>query len=334
MNVKIKDVARVANVSVATVSRVLNDIPLVNEETRKRVQKAIDDTGYKPNAIARSLKMQKTNTIGIMIPDISQAYYTQVVRGVEDVCNIYDYHIILCNTDSDPNKELTYLNVFLEKQCDGILYIGKSLNEELINTICHSRVPIVLGAVSDSQERILSVSINNDEAAFDMTKYLMKKGHKKIAFLRDENENSYSGIERKKGYVRALESEGIVVNSDYERKGKYSIKGGYDLMEEILQLEDKPTAVVALNDEMALGAIRKIEDAGFKVPNDISVVGFNNFEISEWVTPSITTISQPMYDIGAISARMLIKTIKNKEDKNKSIVVPHELIIRDSVKSI
>jgi len=334
MNVKIKDVARVANVSVATVSRVLNNIPLVNEETKKRVQEAIDQTGYKPNAIARSLKMQKTNTFGIMIPDISQAYYTQVVRGVEDVCNIYDYHIILCNTDSDPEKELTYLNVFLEKQCDGILYIGKSINEKLIETICHSRVPVVLGAVSDNQERLVSVSINNDQAAFDITKYLIGNGHKKIAFLRDQDESSYSGIERKKGYIRALESEGIVVNSDYERKGKYSIKGGYDLMDEILQLEDKPTAVIALNDEMALGAIRKIEDSGFKVPNDISVVGFNNFEISEWVTPSITTIAQPMYDIGAISARMLIKIINNKQDENKSIFVPHELIIRDSVKSI
>lgn len=333
MNVKIKDVAREANVSVATVSRVLNNIPLVNDETKKRVQDAIDRTGYKPNAIARSLKMQKTNTFGIMIPDISQAYYTQVVRGVEDVCNIYDYQIILCNTDSDPAKELTYLNVFLEKQCDGILYIGKSLNEELINTIAESRVPVVLGAITDSDNRLLSVAINNEQASFDITNYLIRNGHQKIAFLTDE-EDTFAGIERRKGYVRALEAESISVNKEYERKGKYSIKGGYDLMEGLLKLKDRPTAVVALNDEMALGAIRRVEDEGLNVPNDISIVGFNNFEISEWVTPGITTIAQPMYDIGAIGARMLIKTINNKKDENKSIYVPHELIIRDSVKSI
>ncbi|MPW26892.1 substrate-binding domain-containing protein [Alkalibaculum sp. M08DMB] len=334
MNVKIKDVAREANVSVATVSRVLNNIPLVNDETKKRVQDAIDRTGYKPNAIARSLKMQRTNTFGIMIPDITQAYYTQVVRGVEDVCNIYDYNIILCNTDSDPIKEHTYLNVFLEKQCDGILFIGKSLSEDLILAITNSRVPIVLGALSDSEERVPSVSINNDEAAYDITKYLIDNGHKKIGFLTDEDEISYVGIERKKGYIRALESVGIEVNNDYELKGKYTIKGGYDLMDKMLKLKDRPTAVVALNDEMALGAIRKAEDVGLKVPEDMSVIGFNNFSISEWVKPTITTVAQPMYDIGAISARMLIKTINNKQDENKSIFVPHEIIIRDSVKNI
>lgn len=334
MNVKIKDVAREANVSVATVSRVLNNIPLVNEETKKRVLDAIEKTAYKPNAIARSLKMQKTNTFGIMIPDISQAFYTQIVRGVEDVCGIYDYHIILCNTDSDPQKELTYLNVFLEKQCDGILYIGKSLTEELVDAITSSRVPVILGALTDSQDRLLSVSINNEEAAFDITTYLMDNGHEKIAFLTDENETSYVGIQRNLGYRRALESKGIIPRSDYERRGKYSIKGGYDLMEALLALDERPTAIVALNDEMALGAIRKIQDEGLNVPDDISVVGFNNFAISEWVTPSITTIAQPMYDIGAICARMLIKSIANKNDENKSIFVPHELIIRDSVKNI
>lgn len=335
MNVKIKDVAKEANVSVATVSRVLNNIPVVNEETKQRVLDAIKRTGYKPNAIARSLKMQRTNTFGIMIPDISSAYYTEVVRGVEDVCNIYDYNIILCNTDSDPIKEETYFNVFYEKQCDGILYIGKKIDNNLFDEkVLNSRVPVVLGALSDDQERLISITINNEEAAYDLTNYLINNGHSKIAFITDEDESSYVAQERKKGYIKALNKKGIELNQDYELKGKYTIKGGYDLVNELLKIEDKPTAIIALNDEMALGAIRSIEDQGYKVPEDISVVGFNNFKISEWTKPSITTIAQPMYDIGAICARMLIKTINNFITEKKNIRIPYELIVRDSVRTL
>lgn len=334
MNVKIKDVAKAASVSVATVSRVINGIPLVNEETKKRVLDAIEVTGYKPNAIARSLKMQKTNTFGIMIPDISKEFYTQVVRGVEDICNIYDYHIILCNTDSNPERELTYLNVFLEKQCDGILYIGKSLNEKLAQALLNCNVDVVLGAVVDDKDRLISVTIDNSKASYDITKLLMDKGHRKIAFLNDEDNKSFVGRERKKGYIMALESENLEVKKEYHFEGKYTIQGGYDLMEEVLNLEERPTAVVALNDEMAFGAIRKLEDKGLKVPDDMSVVGFNDFELSEWSRPSITTIAQPLYDIGAICARMLMKKNGKGSGQSKSMYVPHKLIQRDSVKGL
>lgn len=334
MSVKIKDVAKEANVSVATVSRVLNNIPLVNDETKKRVLDAIERTGYRPNAIARSLKMQKTNTFGIMIPDISRPYYTQVVRGVEDICNIYDYNIILCNTDSEPAKEEKYFDVFIEKQVDGILYIGKGLSQNLSQKIQDNRVPVVLGAVNDAMGRYHSVAINNELASYELTSLLIENGHTKIAFFTDEDEKSFVAEERKKGYVKALKKNNIKENPIYELKGNYSIKGGYDLMEELLNNSELPTAVVALNDEMALGAIRKLEDSGMSVPEDMSVVGFNNFQLSEWFKPGITTIAQPMYDIGAICARILIKILNNSKIDEKVVTVPHELIIRDSVKKI
>ncbi|QSX08962.1 LacI family DNA-binding transcriptional regulator [Alkalibacter rhizosphaerae] len=334
MSVKIKDVAKEANVSVATVSRVLNNIPLVNDETKKRVQEAIEKTGYKPNAIARSLKMQKTNTFGIMIPDISRPYYTQVIRGVEDVCNIYNYNIILCNTDSEPTKEEKYFDVFLEKQVDGILYIGKGLSQALINKIESNKTPIVLGAVNDAMGRYHSVAINNELAAYDITNHLIENGHREIAFFTDEDEKSYVGQERKKGFLKALKKHGLKENPIFELKGKYSIRGGYDLMGELLTNTKLPTAVVALNDEMAIGAIRKLEDSGKKVPEDMSVVGFNNFQLSEWLKPGITTVAQPMYDIGAICARIMIKMLNNSKIDEKAVIVPHELIIRDSVKKL
>src|SRR5699024_1666215 len=209
MAVKIKDVAREANVSVATVSRVLNDVPLVNEETKKRVLEAIKKTGYKPNAIARSLKIQKTDTFGIMIPDITSPFYTQVVRGVEDICNMYDYNIILCNTDFELEKEERYLNVLIEKQCDGILYIGKGLSEELKRNMIESRVPLVTGAIHDHEYDIPSVMIDNEQAAYDITKLLISKGHREIAIFSDHHTRALIAREREEGIKKALAEEGL-----------------------------------------------------------------------------------------------------------------------------
>src|SRR5690554_529906 len=196
MAVKIKDVAREANVSVATVSRVLNNVPLVNDDTKKRVLDAIKKTGYKLNAIARSLKMQKTNTFGIMIPDITGPYYTEIVRGVEDICNMYDYHIILCNTDSNAKKEETYLDALIEKQCDGIVYIGKGISNELKNKMIESKVSLVIGAIHDHEYAIPSVTIDNEKAAYDITKFLIDKGHRQIGIFSDNDHNALVARER------------------------------------------------------------------------------------------------------------------------------------------
>ena len=161
MKVKIVDVAREANVSVATVSRVVNNIPLVNEETRERVLAAIKKTGYKPNAIARSLKIQKTNTLGIMIPNITDPFYTEMVRGAEDVCGIYNYNIILSNTDFDPEKEKKSLDVLVEKQCDGVIYVGKDLTEEMRQELIDASCEVVLGCVPDDSAKLSGVLIDN-----------------------------------------------------------------------------------------------------------------------------------------------------------------------------
>lgn len=331
MAVKIKDVAKEANVSVATVSRVLNDVPLVNEETKKRVLEAIEKTGYKPNAIARSLKIRKTNTFGIMIPDITDSYYTQVVRGVEDICSMYDYNIILCNTDFDSKKEETYLDVLIEKQCDGILYMGKGISEELKDKMLESKVPLVIGATHDYECTLPSVMIDNEKAAYEITKLLISLGHRKLALFSDSDAKSLIAREREEGFKRALKEEKLEFPKEWYRIDTASVSGGYKMMEDLLKKKDLPTAIVVTsNDDAALGAIRKASEEGIKVPEDMSISGFNDFYISEWVKPSITTIAQPMYDIGAVSARMLIKMLNNEELNDKNIIVPYELIQRES----
>ena len=330
MSVKIKDVAKEANVSVATVSRVLNNVPLVNEETKKRVLEAIERTGYKPNAIARSLKMRKTNTFGIMIPDISSSYFKEVVRGVEDICNMYEYNIILCNTDSQEEKEHTYLDVLIEKQCDGILYIGRGISQELKKKMVDSKVPLVTGAIHDHEYSIPSVMVDNEKSAYDMAKHLISLGHKKIAHFSDGNHNSIIAREKEEGFRRAMAEEGLDFPKEWELMDEISMRGGYKMMDTLLKGKNRPTAVMATNDEVALGAIRRAKEEGLNIPEDISVAGFNNFNISEWVSPSITTVAQPMYDIGAVSARMLIKMINKEEVDNKNIIMPHEIIERES----
>lgn len=334
MKVKIVDVAKEANVSVATVSRVVNNIPLVNEETRERVLAAIKRTGYKPNAIARSLKIQRTNTIGIMIPDITNPYYTQIVRGAEDVCGIYHYNIILTNTDFDPDKERKALDVLIEKQCDGIIYVGKDLSEEMQKELINASSEVVLGCIPDNSGCLSGVLINNEVAAYELAIDILKMGHQKFLIFFDEVEEGYIYQERKKGFQKAFKEWNIEFDDSRILEAKLSLSGGYHMMEEALNSGIDFTCVFCFNDQIALGAIRYAEEQGKRIPEDISICGFNNFWIAEWTRPQITTVAQPMYDIGAIATRMLIKMCEKEEQTVKNVFVPHEVIIRGSVAPI
>lgn len=335
MKVKIVDVAREANVSVATVSRVVNNIPLVNEETRERVLEAIKKTGYKPNAIARSLKIQKTHTMGIMIPDITNPYYTEIVRGAEDVCGIYNYNIILSNTDFDSEKEKKSLNVLVEKQCDGIIYVGKDLSKEMQEELISAPSEVVLGCVPDDSGEMSGVLINNEKAAYELAMEIIEKGHTKFMLFFDELEEGYIYQERKKGFLRAFAEKNIEFSDDRVLEEKLSLSGGYNMMEKAINSGIEFTCVFCFNDQTALGAIRCAEEMGKKIPEDLSICGFNNFWIAEWTRPQITTVAQPIYDIGAIAMRMLIKLCEKDGDRNVSnVYVPHEVMIRDSVKDL
>lgn len=330
MKVKISDVAREANVSVATVSRVVNDIPLVNEDTRQRVLEAIEKTGYKPNAIARSLKIQKTNTLGIMIPDISNPLYTEIVRGAQDTAMTYKYNVILSNTDYEDEREKEALDVLVEKQCDGIIYIGNNLDHKMKELLKKAPCEVVLGCIEDKDGDINAVLIDNDKAAYDLAKELLKKGHKKIAVFSDL-EDSQISTDRLNGIKRALEEEGIELDETIIRKGRLNLNGGYKLAKEIIDSGESVDLIMCLNDQVALGAMRALEEAGLKVPDDIAITGFNDYWVSAWISPTLTTVKQPMHDLGAIAARMLIKKIENEdEDIQNTIKLDYDIIYRES----
>ncbi|MDI6604363.1 MAG: LacI family DNA-binding transcriptional regulator [Thermoanaerobacteraceae bacterium] len=328
MNATIKDVAREANVSIATVSRVLNNSAVVTDETKQRVLDAIKKTGYKPNALARSLKIQKTHTIGVVIPDISSTFYPEVVRGVEDVASMYDYNIFLCNTDQDENKEMNYIEILREKQIDGLIFMGNIIRDTVMEVFMSMKAPVVLAGTQDKELKLPNVNIDNKKAAYDAVKYLTSLGHKKIGMITGPKTDPIGGMLRLEGYKEALKKAKIRYKSELVVEGNFKVKQAYLSMLKLL--EQKVDAVFAASDEMAVAAINAIFDSGLKIPDDIHVVGFDNTYLSYMFRPTITTIQQPAYDIGAISMRLMIKILSKKPIDELHVVLPHHLIIRES----
>ncbi|WP_083935326.1 catabolite control protein A [Paenibacillus ginsengihumi] len=334
VTVTIYDVAREAGVSMATVSRVVNNNPNVKPQTRKKVFEAIERLGYRPNAVARGLASKKTTTVGVVIPDISNSIFSEVARGIEDIANMYHYNIILCNADKKKEKEIRVVNTLLEKQVDGLLFMGGAITDDHVQAFKTSSVPVVLCATADEKRLIPSVDIDHEKAAYDAVNVLIQNGHKNIAMISGTLQDPANGFARYQGYKKALEDAGIPLREEYVRVGNYRYESGLELTNYFLELPERPTAIFAATDEMAIGAIHTLQDRGLKVPDDVSVISVDNIRMASMVRPQLTTVAQPMYDIGAVAMRLLTK-LMNKETKDTAeltqVVLPHEVIHRNSV---
>lgn len=315
----------------ATVSRVVNNNPNVKPATRKKVYEAIERLGYRPNAVARGLASKKTTTVGVVIPDISNANFAEVARGIEDIANMYHYNIILCNADKKKDKEIRVINTLLEKQVDGLLFMGGAVTEEHMQAFKTANVPIVLCATTDENGQIPSVDINHEEAAYDAVRKLVQEGHRRIAMISGTLQDPANGYARFQGYKRALEDSGIPYNETLVRTGNYRYESGVEAMKYFIDMSERPTAVFAATDEMAIGAIHCIQDSGLKVPDDVSVISVDNTRMASMVRPQLTAVAQPMYDIGAVSMRLLTKLMKKEVVEHAKVVLPHEIVIRQSV---
>ncbi|NGP62376.1 catabolite control protein A [Paenibacillus thiaminolyticus] len=334
MTVTIYDVAREAGVSMATVSRVVNNNPNVKPQTRKKVYEAIERLGYRPNAVARGLASKKTTTVGVVIPDISNSIFAEVARGIEDIANMYHYNIILCNADKKKEKEIRVINTLLEKQVDGLVFMGGVVTEDHIQAFRTASVPIVLCATTDEHASIPSVDIDHEGAAYDAVNTLIRHGHRDIAMISGTLQDPANGFARFQGYKKALEGAGIEYKEDLVRIGNYRYESGVEAMKYFLGLKKRPTAIFAATDEMAIGAIHCIQDAGLKVPDDFSVISVDNIRMASMVRPQLTTVAQPMYDIGAVAMRLLTKLMKKENVENSQVVLPHETILRLSVSQV
>jgi LacI family transcriptional regulator len=332
MAASIKDVAREAGVSIATVSRVLNDIDVVNEDTKQKVKDAIKKLSYRPNIVARSLKTQKSSTIGIIIPDISNQFYPEIVRGCEDVANIYNYNIMLCNADLDVEREMEALRILKEKMIDGVIYMSNSIGNNIVDLISELEMPTILVETTDAEGIFPSVTIDNVMAAADAVKYLANKGNKRIAYVGTSIEKVNALSKRYTGYNKGLEEMGITHDKEIVYLGGVKSRDGYAGINTILDKGAEVDAVFCASDEIAMGVINALRDRSIKVPEDIDVMGFDDIYSASIFYPKLTTVAQPMYDMGSVSMRMLIKSINNLPVEEKHFVLPYRIVERDSCK--
>lgn len=330
VNITIYDVAREANVSMATVSRVVNGNPNVKPVTRKKVLEVIDRLGYRPNAVARGLASKKTTTVGVVIPDISNIFFAELARGIEDIATMYKYNIILSNSDQNLEKELHLLNTMLGKQVDGIVFMSGNITKEHVEEFGKSPVPIVLAGSIEESEQIPSVNIDYEQAVYDSVNEFIEKGHKHIAFVIGPLQEPRNIHKKLRGYQRALANAGIDFNDSLVVEGDYTYDSGLEAFDKLLEAPNRPTAILVGSDEMALGVVHGAEDKGYKIPEDFEVITSDNTRLSLMVRPQLTTIVQPLYDIGAVAMRLLTKLMNKEEVEEQTVVLPHRIEHRQS----
>lgn len=332
MNVTIYDVAREANVSMATVSRVVNGNPNVKPATRKKVLEVIDRLGYRPNAVARGLASKKTTTVGVIIPDISNIFYAELARGIEDIATMYKYNIILSNSDQNTEKELHLLNTMLGKQVDGILFLGGHISEEHVQEFERSPVPIVLAGAVEETNKVPSVNIDYKAASFDAVSELLEKGHKRIGFVSGPFHDTINMKFKLEGYREALAKAGVEYSDDLVVEGEYTYDSGLEAWQKFSELPDKPTAIFVGNDETALGVVHGAQDQNVSIPEEVEIISFDNTRLALMVRPQLTSVVQPLYDIGAVAMRLLTKYMNKETVEESTVVLPHRLEYRNSTK--
>jgi LacI family transcriptional regulator len=323
----ILDVALKANVSIATVSRVANNSPhKVNQATREKVMRAIRELDYRPNALAKGLLMKKTMTIGIIIPDISNPYYAEIVRGIQDVADTYGYAILLLNTDRNQDRIIKHIYFLREKSADGIIFSGGTIHgEKVLSSLKELRERVVV--IGRHKVDFPAVLIDNMGGSIKAIQHLIELNHKRIGFIGGPDQST-SARERLSGYRHALTQRGYPIDKDLIKKGDLTPKSGYLLAKDLIR-KKRPTAIFAANDQMAFGAIRAAKESGLKVPDDLSVVGFDNIPFSTYFDPSLTTVEVPMYHMGAAAMEMLVNLI-SKKNTEKLRWFNTQLLVRDS----
>lgn len=328
--ITIYDVAREANVSMATVSRVVNGNPNVKPATRKKVLEVIDRLDYRPNAVARGLASKKTTTVGVIIPDVSNMFFASLARGIDDVATMYKYNIILANSDGDNLKEVNVLNNLLAKQVDGVIFMGHRITDEVRGEFSRSKTPVVLAGSIDPDHQVGSVNIDYFEATKDAISLLAKNGNQKIAFISGALIDAINGQQRIVGYKEGLKENQLEYNEGLVFESRYSFNDGLALVDRLLN--SGATAAYVTDDELAIGILDGLIDKGIKVPEQFEIITSNNSLLTQVARPKLSSVTQPLYDIGAVSMRLLTKLMNKEEVEEKTIILPYGIAERGSTK--
>ena len=323
--VTIRDIAREAGVSPSTVSRVINESAPVNKELKERVLKAIEKLGYSPNPIARSLRKGYTDTVGFLVPDITNPFFSHTIKGAEDFFKNKDISLIVCSSNHDIKEEERLLQILFSKKIDGLLFIGSGRQNQVLERFLYDLKIVFVDRIYKDLNSFY-VTSDNYSGMKQIVNYLVKIGHKSFVLLNGEKD-TYSASERLRGFLEALKEHGI---EEYQVFfGKFTYESGFSLTKKLRKI---PDAVVCGNDLMAYGAIDALEEMGYRVPDDVSVTGFDDIPFSKHYKPSITTVKQPFHKMGYEAARMLYKLMKGRIKRPKGIVLETELIVRESTK--
>ena len=310
----IEDVAKLSGVSKATVSKVLNNSAKISKLVRKQVQEAAEKLDYRPSQIARSLKNKITKSIGLILPSITDPFFAELIRGVYSVAAEKGYMIILCGSEENIRAEFSYIQMLEDIWVDGMIFSG-------------------IRGERDEDEQIRIVMIDDKQAAFKATKYCLEMGHRKIGFIAAPlNVKIFS--KRLEGYKKALQTFGLDVDKKLIQEGDLSPQSGEIAVRYFLNCKQSPTAIFASTDMMAIGALKEIQKSGLNVPRDISLIGFDDIPLVSLITPSLTTIHAPSYEIGVEATKLLMREIEGKNTLQQKIILDTKLIVRDSTSKL
>lgn len=323
--VTIYDVARESGVSMATVSRVVNHNPNVKPSTRKKVEDVIKRLKYRPNAVARGLASKKTTTVGVIIPDITNLYFSSLAKGIDDIAAMYNYNIILASSDGDTEKEIRVLNTLLAQQVDGIIFMGNKLKDQVRKEIELTDTPIVLAGTLDEDGKLPTIGIDYGAATEDAAKFLLEKGHEHVALV-GLDMHSRKHTMNTEGYRKAIGNrEECIIRVDEDLE-KFEADRVVDKL-----LDQGADAAVVEDDRIAINILNRLFARGVNVPKDFEMITLNNSPLVKYARPNLTTVSQPLYDIGAVAMRLLTKLMNDEEIDELNILLPYK--IRDAARS-
>ncbi|MHB1376108.1 MAG: LacI family DNA-binding transcriptional regulator [Candidatus Humimicrobiaceae bacterium] len=327
-----KDVAKKAGVSMMTVSRVVNKNSSISEKIRKNVLNAIKELNYKPNKLARSLVTKKSEFISVVVPDISNPFFSEMVKGIEEIARTKGYNILLGSTDGRKEIESEYINSAVNRMSDGVILIAPRIEDKMIYEFNDYLPLVVVDRLLDRSD-VLQIGIDDFKGAILAMEYLIGLNHKNIGFL-SGTMDILAGLQREQGYINALEKQKKPINFKLILKGDWSFESGRNAFKNFYNNNPRPTAIFAANDLMAFGLIQGAKEMNVKIPEDLSIVGYDDIAMSALINPSLTTVKQPISEMGRKAVELLLNKLRKNPDNNIDNNLECKLIIRESTRKI
>ena len=327
MQPTIYDVAKQAGVSIATVSKVVNNKGRIGEQTKKKVISIMKELNYQPNAFAAALTGKSTQTIGVIIPDLANPYFAELAKCLEDEAHKMGFSLMICSTDNNSEKEETYINLFIRKKVDGCILASTLSNPQLVTELAIQYMPVVLAGQAILEKDLPAVSVHDQQGGYIATTHLTALGHQRIAIIMEPK--AFSSLERLKGYKKALKEAGLIYDENLVLKADATLTGGADAFRLFVDMEQPPTAIFACNDVLAIGVCQEAHRASIHIPDELSIIGFDNTILASVTSPPLTTVAQPLREM----SRQMITTLltsSNEKRGNQQFVFEPQLVNRQS----